>query len=83
VIAMREFTVRPATACASDQPHTWRHHGDGADLIAYGVTDLGVTVQLGRCRYCGIALLAVGPYGGDFAELPVWLELPDAGLGEA
>jgi hypothetical protein len=56
-----------AGACprsAGDRPHTWQP-GDTADLVGYGHPDHGLTVALGRCRFCGTPLLAVETLTGE------------------
>jgi hypothetical protein len=64
------------------RPHDFRY-GDRHDLNSYGSPDLGVTVCLGRCDRCGTPMLAVGPAGADTtAQMPVWLVLSGADLGE-
>jgi len=78
-----KFAVRPAGSCpraAGERPHTWEH-GDGADLVSYGPDhDRGVSVTLGYCLHCGVALLSVGEYYSEHAEREVWLEVDGAAL---
>jgi hypothetical protein len=49
---------------AEGRPHTWQS-GASADLISFGAPDHGVTVYLGRCRSCAVALLTVTPLSED------------------
>lgn len=52
---------------ASAASHMWVP-GDTDDLVSLGRSehaDFGVTVALGRCRYCALALLALAPMGAD------------------
>ena len=49
---------------ADGRPHTWQS-GASADLISFGAPDHGVTVYLGRCRSCAVALLTVTPLSED------------------
>jgi hypothetical protein len=48
----------PCPQSTEGRPHTWQS-GDSADLIGFGTPDHGVTVYLGRCRYCVMPLLTV------------------------
>jgi hypothetical protein len=84
-----EFMVRLACSCpksSADASHSWDADGGvssgGADLLTYGEPDRGVSVDLGRCTYCGVALLAVGAYGSESADRPVLLEVGGADLHE-
>ena len=84
-MARPRFTVAVPGFCPApvdNRPHTWIPDGDGADLLSYGHPDHGVTVLLGRCRHCGVALLSIGRYGTDRDQHALCLELPDAALGE-
>jgi hypothetical protein len=54
----------PCPHSAEGRPHTWQS-GDSADLISLGTPDHGVTVYLGRCRYCVVPLLAVARLSED------------------
>lgn len=78
-----KFSMRPAGNCskaAGERPHTWEHDGDGADLVAYGASDHGVSLSLGRCHDCGCALLSAGAYYSEHAERSLWFELAGAVL---
>jgi hypothetical protein len=57
----------PCPRSAGDRPHTWRY-GDQADLVSYGDPDHGLSVWLGRCQYCAVALLAVTPLDADCSD---------------
>jgi hypothetical protein len=48
----------PCPQSADGRAHIWQS-GDSADLISYGPHDHGVSVYLGRCRSCTVALLSV------------------------
>ena len=64
---MSTLTVAVAGRCprsAGRRAHTWQS-GDSADLISLGTPDHGVTVYLGRCRYCLMPLLAVARLSED------------------
>ena len=74
---MTALTVAVAGPCprsAKSRPHTWEP-GASADLVSFGTADHGVSVYLGRCRYCTVPLLAVVPLsedlrgGGPFHEV--------------
>ncbi len=54
----------PCPQSAEGRPHTWQS-SDSADLISVGMPDHGVTVYLGRCRYCVVPLLAVARLSED------------------
>jgi hypothetical protein len=83
-VTRHAFPVRPAAGCPrrANKGHRFVPDGDSADLLAYGRPDHGVTVFLGRCQDCGIALLSVGRRGSDHPEHLTVLELPDAALPE-
>ena len=74
---MNALTVTVAGPCPRAthcQPHTWQA-GNSADLVSFGTPDHGVSVYLGRCRFCAVPLLAVVPVsedhhgGGPFLEV--------------
>jgi hypothetical protein len=46
------------------RPHTWQP-GDSAALISFGTPDYGVSVYLGRCRYCAVPPLAITQLSED------------------
>jgi hypothetical protein len=82
-----QFAMRPAASCPKSRggrlPHTWVP-GDGADVIAYASPDYGLSIDIGRCHYCGTVLAAVGPHGSERAERTVHFEVAGAELlGEA
>ena len=75
------FVMRPLGVCPrSGGEHVWVLDGDSADLVVYGKPDHGVSLDLGRCRACGIALLSVGPLGAEWADQPARFELAGARL---
>jgi hypothetical protein len=80
---VKELAIQPVTGCPksrdAQQAHTWEP-GNGADLIAYGQPDLGVSIDLGRCQYCKIALLSVGEYYSEHSERSVIFEIRAAEL---
>lgn len=64
---MTGIRLQPANACprsADGRPHTWQP-GALADLIAYGHPDHGLSVALGRCRYCHTPLLLLAPLAAE------------------
>ncbi|PZS23730.1 MAG: hypothetical protein DLM61_23570 [Pseudonocardiales bacterium] len=73
---MSTLTLAVPSSCPQStdaRSHTWQS-GDSADLISYGPPDHGVSVYLGRCRYCVVPLLAVlglseDLRGGPFLEV--------------
>ncbi|MGH3684474.1 MAG: hypothetical protein ACRDSM_05335 [Pseudonocardiaceae bacterium] len=69
----------PCPQSAEGRPHTWQS-GDSADLISYGPPDHGVSVYLGRCRYCVVPLLAVIPLSEDLRGGSPVLEVHGAQL---
>jgi hypothetical protein len=75
VNALTVAVAGPCRRSADSQPHTWEP-GASADLVSFGAPDHGVSVYLGRCRYCAVPLLAVLPApeglcgGGPFLEVP-------------
>ena len=78
---MSTLTLAASGMCpqsADRRPHTWQP-GDSADLTSLGTPDHGVTVYLGRCRYCAVPLLAVARMSEDLHGSPV-LELHGAQL---
>jgi hypothetical protein len=70
---------RPCPRSADGRPHTWQS-GDSADLISVGTPDHGVTVYLGRCRYCVVPLLAVARLSQDHHGASPILEVHGARL---
>ena len=69
----------PCPQSVDGRPHTWQS-GDSADLISYGQPDHGVTVYLGRCRYCAVPLLAIVSMSADHRGGGPFLEVPGAEL---
>lgn len=69
----------PCPQSADRRAHTWQS-GDSADLISVGTPDHGVTVYLGRCRYCGVPLLAVARLSEDRRGADPVLEVHGAQL---
>ena len=69
----------PCPRAADERAHTWEP-GDSADLVSYGQPDHGLTVYLGRCRYCGAALLAVDRLTADGPTGRPWYEALGAEL---
>lgn len=79
---MNALTVAVAGPCprsADSRPHTWQP-GASADLISLGAPDHGVSVYLGRCRYCTVPLLAVVPMSEDLRSGGPFLEVHGAQL---
>ena len=79
---MNALTVAVAGPCprsADSRPHTWEP-GASTDLISFGAPDHGVSVYLGRCRYCAVPLLAVLPVSEDLRGGGPFLEVPGAQL---
>ncbi|MGH8877749.1 MAG: hypothetical protein ACRD0P_10465 [Stackebrandtia sp.] len=67
---MSRLTVAVPSPCpqsADGRAHTCQP-GDSADLISFGEPDHGVSVYLGRCRYCAVPLLAVVPVSESFCS---------------
>jgi hypothetical protein len=76
---------RPVSEVGRDvAPHLWaaREPGDGAEVVVRsGSGGYGLSVDVGRCGGCGVALAAVGPHGSERAdERRVWFELDGAEL---
>ncbi len=82
----KTFAVEQLGPCprARDQRgHAVDLGGLTASLDSYGRPDLAVTVQLGRCRACGVALLAVAPSDAeDLAAAGVLLQVTGAEVVE-
>lgn len=79
---MNALTVAVASPCprlADSRPHAWQP-GACADLISFGAPDHGVSVYLGRCRYCAVPLLAVVPVSEDVRGSEPFLEVHGAQL---
>lgn len=77
-----DITLAPAVACPKSgytRAHTWEP-GDLADLVSYGNPDHGLTVRLGRCQRCGVALLAVEALGTEPHPAAPFYEIPGAVL---
>lgn len=62
--ALTVAVARPCPQSADRRPHTWQS-GGSTHLISYGPADHGMSVYLGRCRYCVMTLLAVVPVSED------------------
>lgn len=79
----KELATQPAAGCPASrdaqQSHIWEP-GHGADLLAYGKPDLGISVDLGRCRHCGVALLSIGEHGSEQTEQTLTFEVRGAEL---
>ncbi|MGQ0719324.1 MAG: hypothetical protein ACT4NP_18820 [Pseudonocardiales bacterium] len=79
---MTALTVAVACPCprsADSRPHTWQP-GASADLVSFGAPDHGLSVYLGWCRYCAVALLAVVPLSEEIHSGGPFLEVPGAKL---
>ena len=64
----------PCPQSADGRQYAWQS-GDSADLISFGELDHGVSVYLGRCRYCDVPLLAVTPLSEDRRGGGAYLEV--------
>jgi hypothetical protein len=80
-----DIAIQPADRCPvsrdAQHPHTWIPD-DGADIIAFGSPDLGISVDLGRCRYCRAALLSIGEHGSEQHQRSLLMEVTGAEVTE-
>ncbi len=77
---MSTLTLAAAGPCphsAKNRPHIWES-GDSADLVSLGPPDHGLSVYLGRCHSCAVALLAVVPLSQDHRRGGLVLEVHGA-----
>jgi hypothetical protein len=81
----KELAIQAAGRCPTSRDaqldHTWVP-GDGADVLMYGDPDVGLSINLGRCRYCHVALLSIGEHGSEQREQTLIFEVRGAELSE-
>ena len=77
--ALTVAVARPCPRSADNRPHTWQS-GSSADVISFGAPDPGVSVYLGRCRYCAAPLRAVVSLSQDLRGGGPFLEVHGAQL---
>jgi hypothetical protein len=79
VTGIRLLPAGPCSSSRGIRPHTWQP-GDTADLIAYGQPDYAIACCLGRCRYCGTALLLLAPLAAEDSSAAALYETHGAEL---